>query len=231
MSKEQYDAKVAVLEAITPETVKAPTIPADVYFQEAEDLFVWMQQDQEALVAKGLDWDTYAADLPIRTGASRHAQSVWMSERYTQEEAAKEWNQVSPGAYALRNDLLADFRFAYRKREDLLSRVRAIADGSGDADMIQDLSDLSVLGKANTTELTAINFDLAQLDTVAVRANELADLRAKANGASLDNTKAKDMRDRAFTHLKEAMDEIRATGKYVFRKDTERYKGYISRYK
>ncbi|WP_299248206.1 hypothetical protein [uncultured Aquimarina sp.] len=231
MSKEHYDAKVSTLEALTPETVKTPDIPTDVYYQEAEDQYVWIQQDQELLVAKGLDWDTYVIDLPIRTGAARHAQSIWMSERYTQEEAAKEWREVAPEAYELRNDLLADFRFAYRKRQDLLSRVRAIADGTGDADMIQDLSDISVLGKANPQELTAINFDLTQLDTVAVRANELADLRAKANGARLDNAKAKIMRDRAFTHLKEAMDEIRATGKYVFRKDAERYRGYISRYK
>ena len=97
--------------------------------------------------------------------------------------------------------------------------------------MIQDLSDISVLGKANTAELEEIKFDLTQLDVVEQRADELAELLAKANGVLLENASAKDMRDRAFTHLKEAVDEVRDCGKYVFRKDPNRYKGYISRYK
>lgn len=231
MSKENYELKTSVLNALDQNTVKIPSIPVDAVVQEAEDLFVWIQEDKTVLINKGLDWDRMVVDLPIRTGACRHAQSIWLSERYSQEEALKTWRQESPVAYELRDDLLADLRFAYRKREDLIMRVRAIADGSGDADMIQDLSDISALGKANPEELTQINFDMTLLDIAMIRAEELADLRAKANGAVLDNTKAKDMRDRAYTHLKEAIDEIRDTGKYVFRKNPERYKGYISRYK
>ena len=42
-----------------------------------------------------------------------------MSERYSQEEAAKAWKEEVTLAYELRNDLLADLRFAYRKRENL----------------------------------------------------------------------------------------------------------------
>ena len=38
-------------------------------------------------------------------------------------------------------------------------------------------------------------------------------------------SKAKDIRNRAFTHRKEAMDEIREMDEYAFRKDPERYKG------
>ncbi|GAA4271194.1 hypothetical protein GCM10022258_04870 [Aquimarina gracilis] len=56
-------------------------------------------------------------------------------------------------------------------------------------------------------------------------------MAARANGLSLDNSKAKEIRDRAFTHLKEAMDEIRDTDKYTFRKDPKCYKGYVSRYR
>ncbi|WP_299311408.1 hypothetical protein [uncultured Aquimarina sp.] len=231
MSKENYDAKVAVLEALPQEEVIRPRNPINIYVQEAEDQYVWLQEDLEALVAKGLDQAQFIDDLPIRIGSARHAQSIWMKERFGQEEAAKAWKEESPKAYDLRDGLLADFRFAYRRRPDLLGRVKAIAEGTGDADMIQDLSDISVLGKANTEELATISFDLVQLDEAASRSNELADLLAEANGSRLDDSKARDMRDRAYTHLKEAMDEIRDTGKYVFRKTPERYKGYVSRYK
>ena len=231
MSKENYEAKLVVLEALSQELVKAPAQPVDVVLQEAENLFIWVQEDKEVLISKGLAWETFVKDLPARTGACRYAQALWAKERYNQEAAAKAWKKEAPKAYTFRSDLLADLRFAFRKRPDLLSRVREITDGDGDADMIQDLMDISVLGKANIPELKAINYDLSCFDLAAQQSDELAELLAKANGAILDNSKAKDLRDRAFTHLKEAIDEIRDTGKYAFRKDPERYKGYISRYR
>jgi hypothetical protein len=231
MSKENYDAKLVVLEALPQEEVKSPRIPIDVFMQESENLFVWAKEDKKALIAKGLDWQIYGEDLPTRTGACRYSQAVWMKERYSQEEAAKAWKENSFKAYEFRNDLLADLRFAFRKRLDLLARVRTIADGEGDADMIQDLMDISVLGKANATELEKARYDLRNFDIAAQKSDTLAELLAKANGATLDNSMAKEIRDRAYTHLKKAIDELRETGKYVFRKNPERYKGYISRYK
>jgi hypothetical protein len=140
-----------------------------------------------------------------------------MKERYSQEAAAKAWKEESPKAYEFRNDLLADLRFTFRKRPDLLARIRAIAD----ADMIQDLMDISVLGKANATELEKTKYDLRNFDIAAQKSDALAELLAKANGATLDNSKAKEIRDRAYTHLKEAMDELRETDKYAFRKGPE----------
>ncbi|WP_109437139.1 hypothetical protein [Aquimarina sp. AU119] len=146
MSKENYDTKLSLLESLPQKDVKAPTTPVDTTLQEAENLFVWAQEDKMILESKGLDWETYTEDLPVRVGACRYAQAVWMKERYSQEEALKTWREESPKAYEFRNDLLADLRFAFRKRSDLLARVRAIADGEGDADMIQDLMDISVFG-------------------------------------------------------------------------------------
>ncbi|MEW7277471.1 hypothetical protein ABW636_02615 [Aquimarina sp. 2201CG1-2-11] len=230
MSKENYDAKLAVLEALPLAIVKPPKTPIDAYLQEAEDQYVWALEDKATLKSKGLDWDL-VADLPQRAGAARHAQSVWIAERYGQEEATKTWKEQSPIAYEFRNDLLADLRFAYRKRADLTARVREIAGGESDADMIQDLSDISALGKANPEELALTNFDMKLLDQAADRSGELAELLAQVNGSKLDNSKAKEMRDRAYTHLKEAMNEIRETGKYAFRKNPERYKGYVAKYR
>ena len=230
MSKENYDSKLATLDALTTQELPSPNIPIDVALQEAENLYIWALADQVKLESVGLDWALWGEDLPMRTGALRYAQSLWISERYNQEEAQKIWKATSPTAYELRDDLLVSFRYAFRKREDLLSRVREISQGSGDADMIQDLSDLSALGKANTDELTKIKFDETLLDQAATQAEQLAELLAKANGASQDNNKTKFLRDAAFVHLKEAVNEIRDAGKYVFRKQKDRYQGYISRY-
>jgi hypothetical protein len=160
----------------------------------------------------------------------RYAQSVWNKDRYSQEEAQKIWNEQSPDAYDLRDQLLHSFRFAYRNREDLIAKVSAITDGSGHADMIQDLSDLATLGTENQTELTAIKFDKSLLATAATQADDMAVVLARANGEKGDDSNSRILRDRAFTHLKEAVDEVRATGKYVFWKDKQKHKGYISGY-
>ncbi|WP_271784590.1 hypothetical protein [Aquimarina algiphila] len=231
MSKDNFEQKLPVFNAIPANEVKTPNIPVDNILQEAENLYVWATHDKNDLVNNsGLAWDSYAEELPVRAGALRHAQSVWVSERYGQEEANKNWKEESPKAYDLRDDLLDDFRYAFRKRTDLLGRVREIANGSGNADMIQDLSDLSVLGKSNTKELNEVKFKLAKLDTAANLSNTMAELLAKANGAILENSSAKLVRDKAFTHLKEAIDEVRDAGKYVFKDQPERFRGYTSRY-
>lgn len=230
MSKENYEQKLATLQALQSTDIPKPYLPVDAALQEAENLYVWALQDKDALINIGLDWTTWGEDLPIRAGALRHAQSLWMSGRYGKDEAQKNWKDVAPAAYELRDDLLADFRYAFRKREDLLSRVREISEGSGDADMIQDLSDLNVLGVANMEELAKINFATDRLELAATEAEKLAELRALANGATQANSQAKTLRDIAFAHLKEAVDEVREAGKYVFRKVADRYQGYISAY-
>jgi hypothetical protein len=86
------------------------------------------------------------------------------------------------------------------------------------------------LGRENPDPLTTIGFDLAQLDLAATRADELADLLAEANGDKADQNNSKVIRDKAYTYLKALVDEIREAGKYVFRKDVNRVKGYASAY-
>jgi hypothetical protein len=96
--------------------------------------------------------------------------------------------------------------------------------------MIQDLSDLAALGKANTEPLKAISLDLTLLDKAEAMSSQMASLLANANGKKLEDNKLRLLRDKAYTHAKEAVDEIRRCGQYVFSKDEQRYKGYTSRY-
>ncbi|MCG8322148.1 MAG: hypothetical protein MI921_21805 [Cytophagales bacterium] len=226
---EDYQAKLAEIQAIPIEEVKEPGIPVDVALQEAENLHHWANDDADALKLVGIT-AAMIKELPVRAGACREAQSIWNKDYRSQQEAQKQWAEQAPLAYDLRDDLLASLRFAYRKDDALLSRVSAITEGTGHADMLQDLNDIAVLGRENPDPLTAISFDLAQLDVAATRADELADLLAEANGDKADQNESKLIRDQAYTHLKALVDEIREAGKYVFRKDKNRLKGYASEY-
>jgi len=225
-----YDEKLTEISSISDEQVKIPSsIPVDNYVQEADTLFVWCQNDQEALTGRGLDW-TLVEDMPARVGALARAQSLWIGERNTREEAERLWRERSPIAYKLRNDLLRDFRFAYRKDEDLVKKVRSIAEGSSHASMIQDLNDLVALGEKYPNQLTAINFDMTLLDQADQMADEMSTLYAGAIAERAEYSEAKKMRDKAYTYLKEAVDEIYAFGRYVFNENEERLFGYHSGY-
>lgn len=229
-NREDYETKLTVVKAIDDDQIKTPNaIPVDVYVQEAENLYHWCQEDKELLTGVGLAWEL-VGDLPVRSGALREAESLWNKERFSREEAEKVWAQESPQAYALRNELLHHFRFAFRSDEALSGRVSAIADGNGHADMIQDLNDLSVLGKDNQELLAKINFDLSLLDLAAQKADEMGTLLGETTRDRADYSAIKKIRDQAYTHLKEAVDEIYTHGQYVFWRTDERYKGYRSNY-
>lgn len=229
MSKEFYDLRKSEIEAIPDEETIEPNIPVAIALQEAEDTIEWCKEDEEELIKANLNWDL-VEDLPTRVGACRYAQSLWQKEYKTREEAQKEWAELAPNAYRLRNDLVHHLLFGYRNISDLLSKVRAIAEGSGHADMIQDLSDLSVLGKANPAPLTAISLDLTLLDQAAIVSANMAVLLAQSNGEYHSDNKFKKTRDKAYTYVKQVVDEIRRCGQYVFWQNPDREKGYISLY-
>jgi hypothetical protein len=229
MSKEQFDLKQAAIEAIAEKQVTYPNIPVDAALQESEDLYVWCQVDRDKLAKAGLDLKLIE-DLPLRTGACRYIQSQWQKEYRSLEEAQKEWGQKSPAAYELRDELLHHFFHAYYKFPDLYARTQKIAEGNTHADMIQDLSDLAALGIANSEPLQAISIDLALLDLAGTMSEQMAVLLANSNGKKLEDNKLRLLRDKAYTHMKEAVDEIRRCGQYVFWKDEQRYKGYVSKF-
>lgn len=222
-----YNDLLAVITTIKPAEVLAPNMPIDVFVQEAENLYHWCKDDQAALTLTGLDW-TLALSLPARSGACREAQSLWIKERNTRKQSEQDWKEQAPEAFDLRDQLIHAFRFAFRKHEGLLARVEEIAQGDTNSDMVQDLNDLSVLGKANTDLLTKINFDLTLLDKAADLSDRMGDLLGATNGEHKKDSEAMVIRDKAYTLLKQAVDEIRECGKFVFWRNPDRLKGYFS---
>jgi hypothetical protein len=229
MSKEQFDLKKAEIEAIPDKEVRYPDMPVDVALQEAEDLLVWCYPDKDLLVKAGLDWEL-VEDLPARTGSLRYVQSQWQKDFRSQEDIQKEWAEKSPVAYDLRDELVHHCYHAFYSAPDLYARTQKIAEGSGHADMIQDLSDLAALGKANPTYLTAVGVDLSLFDQSETQSVQMAALLAKVNGKRMEDNVLRLQRDKAYMHLKEAVDEIRRCGQYVFWRDEQRRKGYVSKY-
>lgn len=222
-------AKLEIIQAIVKAAVKYPSLPMDTYFQEAQYLYKWCLPDKSALTAAGLDW-ALVEDLPVRIDAAGEAQSIWHNVMFGREEAQKKWAALSPAGYELRDELLHFMRYAYRKHPDMHTRVDSVAEGSSDADMIQDLNDLAVIGRNNLDPLIAVGFDPTKLDEVASKSNELGELRADASVDKGADREKKLLRDKSYTHLKQAVDAIRECGQFVFWKNEDRAKGYASEY-
>jgi len=228
-STTDYNDLLPTLQAILPENVSTPNMPVDVYVQEAENLYHWSKDDLKALSGAGLDGNLINL-LSVRAGACREAQSRWIKERNIRQEAEQAWKEQAPAAYDLRNQLIHAFRYAFRKHESLLARVDEIAQGDSNSDMVQDLNDLSVLGKANLDLVTVVGISDEMLDNAANVSDNMGDILGATNGERQTDSEAMIIRDQAFTLLKQAVDEIRECGKYVFWRNPDRLKGYTSDY-
>ena len=165
---------------------------------------------RSTLEGAGFDW-TLVTGLEQRLG---RYQSIWRSLRFAKSEAQRKYSEKSPAAYDLRDTIVHHMLFAYRRTPDVLARVQSIAEGTGDADMLQDLSGLAVLGRTYPEPLAAINFDATLIDRAGATCEALSPLLAQAAGEAAEDSAAKLNRDRAYTYLKEAVDEIRAFDRY-----------------
>lgn len=228
-SSEDYNACLAEILAIETKNVMTPNIPIDVFVQESENLYHWCLPDRSALTGAGLAAGLID-NLPVRSGACREAQSLWVKERNTRQESEQQWKDEAPAAFDLRDELVHAFRYAFRNNPVLLARVDEIAQGDTNADMVQDLNDLSKLGKANLALITAVGVAPEKLDQAADTSDRMGDLLGAVNGERETDNEAMVIRDKAFTFLKQAVDEIRNCGKYVFWRSPDRLKGYNSDY-
>ncbi|MGZ2369598.1 hypothetical protein ACXR6G_07410 [Ancylomarina sp. YFZ004] len=218
------------IEALPIKEVKLPNHPIDEQTASAETLAKEATKDKTALKKAGMEV-SLIDELPSLSGALRYCQAQWMSEYRAQQEAQKEWQEQSPAAYELRDEMLHHFSFAYRNEPDIKTKVSRIKDGSSHADMIQDLIELAVLGEKNPQPLTEINYNPSLNEKARASSRVMSELLATANGSKDESSSNKLIRDKAYTLLTEHMSDIREYGKYVFWKDDERKEKYLANYK
>jgi hypothetical protein len=213
------------------ESIKSvlPDVPLAFMLQDAVNLYNWCQHDREILCRANLDWNL-VEDLPVQTEALQSIEAIWHTEHLTTRDSQKVWKAALPEAIQLKKELLRQFYFAYKNKQDTYPKVQRIAAGSNYADMIQDLIELYALGKKYPDELIAIHFDWSLLEKAHDLGFSLGKLYAVSNNARTSSSENLVLRNKAFYHLKESIEAIRSTGKYAFHKDKERLKGYINAY-
>jgi hypothetical protein len=222
MSEELITAKLNEINSIPDLEATSPTIPVSVVLQEAANLYEWCLKDKDILCAAGLDWKL-VEDLTARAGALRVSQAKWTSQYKSYQDCQAEWKIAAPVAFNLRDELVHHFYHALYNIPNEYSKVQRIDEGSSNAD-------ISELGMKHSEALKTIGMDLSLLDTARAKSFELAGLLAKVNGAITETSPMLAVRNKAYTHLKSALDEIRRVGQYVFWRNDMRLKGYSSVY-
>jgi len=225
-----YESKLPEITAIPDSSIsKRENIPVTVFLQEARNLYDWCQADKERLIAGGFDWKL-VEDMPARITALREAQSIWAEAKNRHKESEAMWLEKNPVAAALKKEILHNMRFAFRKHEDLKKQLSDIRSGYTQADMIQDLNDLAVLGRKNAALLSLINFDMSKLGLASSMSEELSALLARATTGRAESVEAMLIRDKAYRHLKECVDELRSYGQFIFWQESSRARGYACVY-
>ncbi len=214
------------LKAIPESKIIAPHLPVKIILIEAQELLRVSRDDMPALLGAGLE-KRFITSLPARIEALHGAQSEWHGARFSQREAQEQWRRESPKAYALRDELLHTYRYAFRKDRELMQQVEHITEHHRHADLLLDLAMLADMGREHLDKLQLIHYDIEKLDTACQVAKKLTHLDATSDSESIDGYSEKDLRDRAFTHLTEALNEIRECGSYLFWKSLEKRSQYM----
>ena len=109
-----------------------------------------------------------------------------------------------------------------------MSLVNKVKKGDSNADLVQDLSDLSVFGQRHSNLLEMCNFDINLIETLRFKTSECGQTLAKWNNTRKSTAKSGITRNKAYTYLKCAVDEVREIGKYTFRDNPAKQIGYTS---
>ena len=204
---------------IPPNEILEPRMPMGMTIDRAEALCSRGCGDKDKLLKAGMPEN--ALDLLQKaTGAARHAQAQYVNV----EDIRVQWLEKSTEGFALLKRLIRDMKFAYRNNPKVLAMIIAATKRGSIAEKIQQLANISAIGKANPDELKKeINFDFSLLDKAEALSAHLGNLHGEVESAG--NT-ARILRNQAYTFLYRCMKQVQEYGKYVFHDDKIRYRGY-----
>ncbi|WP_438043500.1 hypothetical protein [Sorangium sp. So ce128] len=188
--------------------------PVSDTLQEARELEVALSKLGKEIYKKSRLSKEVGTSISARRDQLAAAESAWTEVRTL--PLSSDLRAQRKDAEALKRDAIAALRYFLAADEDVERRVDGIVLGAGVADLVSDLSQLAELLEQHRDALARADLPKRAPE----RARELA--AALSSGAAeraVDphGDAAMALRNRAFWWLREAMDEIRAAGRYVYR--------------
>jgi hypothetical protein len=214
--REEFEALKETLEQI--EEVRVPEIPVSVGLAEASALVHYLEanpQHVEALVGVGLEAD-FVVRLSQAEAALRFAQADWT--RVCAQRKPEEQMEEERKGYELRARVVTACRWNLRRDRQAMGALEAIMEGEGVADLMADMDALALLMEAHKEAFAKdVRFE------VDAEARALREQAARIReGAGVGATSAEGRvvvlwRNRAWTHLRAVLGEVREAGAYAFK--------------
>ena len=187
---------------------------ADI-LQESRDLQVAVRKLGAALYTKSNLKRDVGDSLADRHAMLDAAETEWAAHRIV--VLPQQLRALRKEAEELKKEAIAALRHFKKGDPDVQSRLNAIVEGSGLADLIDDLVKLEALLREHKAALK--NADLPK--NTAARALELAEIlggEAAERAIDTEGSDALELRNRAYWWLRLAMNDVRDAGRYVYRK-------------
>ncbi|WP_437801934.1 hypothetical protein [Sorangium sp. So ce693] len=188
--------------------------PVSDTLQEARELEVALGKLGKEIYKKSRLSKEVGTSISARRELLAAAESAWTEVRTL--PLSSDLRAQRKDAEALKRDAIAALRYFLAADEEVERRVDGIVLGTGVADLVSDLSQLAELLEQHRDALARADLPKRAPE----RARELA--AALSSGAAEravdpQGNAAMALRNRAFWWLREAMDDIRAAGRYVYR--------------
>ncbi len=225
----EFEAVKDIIMAIPEEKVLRPNMPVTTFLQEAKNLYMFAEDDVKKLAVCGVSKATLN-ELYFRIEACRIAENNWEEVQTQKREDAQIWNERAIIAFDFRDGLIHSCYYAFRKDDELIRQIQSFDSGTSNVNMIQDLTNLILLCRQHLDKLVPLNITEKSLNKILEMTEEMSKLLDSTNGEQSKPHEFKEIRDQAYTYLKELVDDIRAAGKFVFWKDIERLPHYTSKY-
>lgn len=219
MSEQQaYDRLLPIILNLPKEMIKHPHMPVEEKIMEGHKLLKLATEDKDVLLASGINLE-FIDTLEDRIGTYSIANANYIVLKDSNSGIKEEFHQLEEKAHNLKRKLLHDLNFALEDREDAQGALHEIAEGRSRNDLIYDFVPLKKLIETFPNELEKIHFDYSlveQADSLHISMQDIfSQMKASPKGIS----EVKDIRDRAYTYLEEALTKIKKHGQYVFWED------------
>jgi hypothetical protein len=190
-----------------------PTMPVETAVREARSLFdvVDLRRDEFTGLAT---FDVAFIDaLPVLATKLSDAESAWLRQKLVATAASV--RPVRDAAEGFRSDFLASARYMLRNDPPAIQLLDQIAEGSGLDDLTEDLEEIARLGEERQDVLAA---DKQLPKELPAYARSLAQKLSTVKESPAAQA-ALEQRNRVFWLLDQAVGEVRAAGRYLYRKE------------
>jgi hypothetical protein len=227
---DHYSIKLDTLMSIPPDKVLHPgPEPVHVFLQEAVNLYHASLDDMEILLSGGLRREL-VEDLPARISALREAEGIWIASQIDDAQTKSFRAKKTAEALSYRERLLRTLRFVHGDTQIIMRLYAAARRDKSSAALVQSLCDLAAAGRELMPGKPDSIITAELLDEAVEKAADLAKILACGATEKLAGSRELNIRNRAYTHLREAVDEVRRHGKFVFHEEPVKKKRYSSDY-